>query len=164
MSDDTLTAKYKYNHTLDTSYTIDVVCERREIAPDSPIPSSNLRRQDEAAKVLVQLSEGVPVEQFWAIALDVKHSATAVALISRGTLAATIVHPRDIFRFAILANAAAVIVGHNHPSGDPAPSSEDLKLSSRLRDAGKTIGIPLLDSLVVTESGAWTSCFSDQNS
>ena len=73
--------------------------------------------------------------------------------MSVGSLSASIVHPREVFKFAILANAASIVLAHNHPSGDTTPSSEDVELPRRLRDAGELLGIAVLDHVVVTE---WT--------
>jgi DNA repair protein RadC len=74
---------------------------------------------------------------------------TAYHELSRGTLDSTVVHPREVFKTALLANAAAVIVAHNHPSGDPSPSADDIALTRRLTQAGNIIGIPVLDHLVI---------------
>ena len=74
-------------------------------------------------------------------------------LISRGTLNASLVHPREVFRPAILASAAAIILVHNHPSGDPEPSDEDVSLTKRLVKAGEILGIEVLDHLVVAKRG-----------
>ena len=71
--------------------------------------------------------------------------------MSVGTLDASLVHPRDVFKAACLSNAAGLIVAHNHPSGDPTPSSEDRALGARLRQAGELLGVQLLDFLIVTD-------------
>jgi DNA repair protein RadC len=76
--------------------------------------------------------------------------------VSRGTLDSTLVHPREVFKAAILANAAAIILTHNHPSGDPTPSPDDLALTQRLVQAGQIIGIDVLDHVIVGD-GRWTS-------
>jgi DNA repair protein RadC len=69
--------------------------------------------------------------------------------VHRGTLDASLVHPREVYKAAILANAANIIVAHNHPSGDPTPSPQDYAVTERLVRAGEILGIPLLDSLVI---------------
>ena len=69
--------------------------------------------------------------------------------ISKGTLNASIVHPRDVFRVAIIHGAAAIILVHNHPSGDPSPSQEDIDLTRRLVEAGKLMGINILDHIII---------------
>lgn len=92
-------------------------------------------------------------EEFWVLACDVKNRVTSESMITRGTLDASLVHPRDVFSFAVLANAASIIVLHNHPSGDPEPSAEDIALTRRLADAAELMGIPLLDSLIIGAEG-----------
>ena len=89
------------------------------------------------------------VEQFLAVALDNKHRALREIMVSRGSLTTAIVHPRDVFRPLILHGAAAVIFVHNHPSGDPTPSREDLELTARLRQTGELVGIRVLDHIVI---------------
>lgn len=94
-----------------------------------------------------------PVEEFWAVALDVRNCVTHEMLIGRGTLTSVEVHPRDVFRQLIHASAAAVIFCHNHPSGDPSPSRQDIDLTARLREVGTICGIAVLDHVVVASGG-----------
>ena len=91
------------------------------------------------------------------ICLDVKNQVTAILEVSRGTLSASVVHPREIFRGAILHNSAAVIIFHNHPSGDTTPSTEDIDLTRRLTESGKILDIPLLDHIIIGKDGHYTS-------
>ena len=88
-------------------------------------------------------------EHFIALLLDNRHRLIRVSPIAVGSLSATLVHPRELFKEAISACAAAVIVAHNHPSGDPAPSAQDLEITSRLMAAGALLGIEVLDHLIV---------------
>ncbi len=88
-------------------------------------------------------------EHFVVLFLNAAHDVVGVNTVSIGTLTASLVHPREVFKGAILANAAAVVVAHNHPSGDPSPSREDKLTTRRLVDAGKLLGIPLLDHVVL---------------
>lgn len=88
-------------------------------------------------------------EEFLVVTLDTKHNVRHVYRITRGTLDASLVHPREVFRPAIADAAAAVLLVHNHPSGDATPSREDHKVTERLRDAGTIIGIQVLDHIVV---------------
>ena len=92
-------------------------------------------------------------EYFIALLLDSRHRVTQVIEVSVGSLNMSVVHPRETFREAIAAGAAAMIVAHNHPSGDPAPSPEDLELTHRLVEAGRLLGIPVLDHLIIAEEG-----------
>jgi DNA repair protein RadC len=96
---------------------------------------------------------GLPVEEFWLIALNVRHYVLADELCARGSLTGVEVHPRDVFRRLIALGAAAVIFCHNHPTGDPAPSRADLELTGRLREVGELCGIPVLDHVVVAATG-----------
>lgn len=88
-------------------------------------------------------------ESFFSVLLDTKHRVLGVEEAARGSLTSTIVHPREIFKAVILASAAAVIFVHNHPSGDPTPSREDVEITRRLREAGELLGIRVLDHVVV---------------
>jgi DNA repair protein RadC len=109
-----------------------------------------------AIEVLRPLLEGRQEEHVAVLALDARRRVSASELVSRGTLTQSLAHPREIFRTAIKLGAAAVVVGHNHPSGDPAPSPDDHALTRRLREAAEILGIPLVDHIIV---GAET-CFS----
>jgi len=87
-------------------------------------------------------------EKFIALHLNSKNKVISYEIVSIGTLNSSLVHPREVFKAAILANAASIIICHNHPSGDPDPSKEDLSLTQRLVDAGKLLGIEILDHIV----------------
>ena len=82
--------------------------------------------------------------------------------VSMGSLTASIVHPREVFKAAILANTAAIVCGHNHPSGDVQPSREDRAMTKRLVDAGKLLGIEVLDHIIIGREGVYFS-FADEN-
>jgi DNA repair protein RadC len=88
-------------------------------------------------------------ENFFVVPLDARHRLLGLHLIGSGSLDAVPVHPREVFAPAIRDSAAAVVVAHNHPSGDPTPSAEDRLVTDRLRDSGVLLGIALLDHLVV---------------
>jgi DNA repair protein RadC len=92
-------------------------------------------------------------EHFLVLMLDGRHKPIAYQVVSVGTATASLVHPREVFQAAVAAGAVAVIVAHNHPSGDPSPSREDREVTDRLIKAGEVLGIRLLDSVVVTNSG-----------
>ena len=92
-------------------------------------------------------------ERFILLLLDSRHRVFKVTEISVGSLDASIVHPRETFREAILSCAAAIVLAHNHPSGDPTPSPEDLELTRRLAQAGRLLGIPVIDHLIVGHGG-----------
>src|SRR5262249_41469239 len=92
-------------------------------------------------------------EHFWALALDARHHCHREILVARGTLASVDVAPREAYRALIRESAFAAIFVHNHPSGDPTPSAEDERLTRQLAAAGKIIGIPLVDHVVVAKEG-----------
>ena len=85
-----------------------------------------------------------PTEEFHAALIDSKHRLLTTVHVSTGTLTSSLVHPREVFAPAISERACAIIVVHNHPSGDPEPSAEDLEVTRRLLDGGRLLGIPLL--------------------
>jgi DNA repair protein RadC len=91
------------------------------------------------------------VEQFGIVMLDTKHRVIRVRIVSVGWLDSTIVHPREVFREAASASAAAVVLFHNHPSGDPTPSPEDLTLTTRMVSAGDVMGIIVLDHVILAD-------------
>lgn len=90
-------------------------------------------------------------EYFVAVYLDNKNHVIGWSKISMGTVSEAIVHPRDVFRIAVRENAVAVILLHNHPTGDTSPSKEDIATTTRLKDAGKIIGIKVLDHIIIGE-------------
>lgn len=89
-------------------------------------------------------------EHFIVLLLNTKHRMIASETVSVGILNGSLIHPREVFKAAIAASAAAIIICHNHPSGDPTPSLEDWTVTKRLREAGDLLGIPLLDHVIVT--------------
>jgi DNA repair protein RadC len=93
-----------------------------------------------------------PVEQFGVVLLDTKHRLLRTSIISVGTLDSSPAHPREIFREATSASAAAIVLFHNHPSGDPAPSRDDLELTRRLVQAGELMGVEVLDHIVLADT------------
>ena len=111
--------------------------------------SSSLENPDAAGTIAQRYLSRKNKEHFIALLLDARHRLIRVAEISVGTLDMSVVHPRETFQEAIAAGAAALIVAHNHPSGDPTPSPEDMELTVRLIAAGALLGIPLLDHIVV---------------
>lgn len=100
-------------------------------------------------RLLRQEAERWDREHFLALALDGKGRVVAIEEISVGTATASLVHPREVMKGLILANAVSFICVHNHPSGDPKPSAEDESLTRRLKEAGELIGIRLVDHVVL---------------
>ena len=92
-------------------------------------------------------------EHFWVIGLDSRNVIQYVELVSLGTLNASLVHPREVFRLAIFKGVSHIIVGHNHPSGDTEPSEDDLEMTKRLIESGKILGIEVFDHIIISEEG-----------
>jgi DNA repair protein RadC len=113
------------------------------------VPGEILSDSVGVARVLASEFERLDREKFIVLLLDAKHRVIGVNTVSIGSLTASIVHPREVFKPAIAGNSAAVILAHNHPSGDPAPSLEDVELTKRLREAGELLGIRLLDHVIL---------------
>ena len=93
-----------------------------------------------------------PVEHFGIVLLDTKHRVLRTQVLTIGTLDSSPVHPRDVFREAAAGSAAAIVLFHNHPSGDPTPSPDDVELTERLVEAGELMGIEVLDHIILGES------------
>jgi DNA repair protein RadC len=91
-------------------------------------------------------------EHFYVLGLNNKNVIQYVDLVSIGTVSEAMVHPREVFRYAISKNVSSILIAHNHPSGDCTPSKEDIKTTERLVEAGKILGIPLMDHVIVGES------------
>jgi len=83
------------------------------------------------------------------MALDTKNKINSITVASLGSLNSSIVHPREIFKTAILSNASSIIIGHNHPSGNDLPSKEDISVTLRIKESGKILGIDLLDHIII---------------
>lgn len=96
-------------------------------------------------------------EQLLLCCLDTKNQPTAMNVVSVGSLNSSIVHPREVFKAAILSNAASVILFHNHPSGEPSPSNEDVRITTRLKECGKLLGIELIDHIIIGEGDRYCS-------
>jgi DNA repair protein RadC len=90
-------------------------------------------------------------EYFLALHLDGKNRVVALEIVSIGSLNQSIVHPREVYKTALLSSAAAIILVHNHPTGDPTPSREDIEITRRLKEAGELIGIKVLDHIIIGE-------------
>jgi DNA repair protein RadC len=106
-----------------------------------------------AACKLLKSAAAADRESFYAIHLDVRHRSLGVEEVAKGGLASVEVHPREVFKSAILSNAAGMIIAHNHPSGDPSPSPQDIELTKRLTAAGQLLGIHVHDHVIVAAEG-----------
>jgi len=100
---------------------------------------------------------GLDREHFWALTLNTKNRLLRMVEVSVGSLNASIVHPRELFKDAVRVSAASVVIVHNHPSGDPTPSGADIQLTRRLVKAGDVLGIEVLDHVVIGDGGEHSS-------
>ncbi len=129
-----------------------VIYEKRSIADGGRMKGSRVATSKEAGTHIRHAIErhGEPlVERFVCLALDTRQNVIGWTTVGQGTSTACVVGIPETFRFPMLVNAAAIIVGHNHPSGDPAPSPEDIVLTRRIAEAGKLLGIKVLDHIII---------------
>ncbi|MFW5807895.1 MAG: RadC family protein [Spirochaetota bacterium] len=123
----------------------------RRIIP-LPVADGILNSPEKVWRSILTDISGIDTEIFIVLVLNTKNRIMRKKIISVGTVSETVVHPREIFREAIREGGSSIIVCHNHPSGDVKPSAQDLQVTVRLCDAGRILGITLLDHLIVTES------------
>ncbi len=112
-----------------------------------------IRSPQDVAALIGKRSEAELVECIYLVALDAQNQTIATQEVTRGLLDTSQVHPREVYRLAILLGAASIIVAHNHPSGSPAPSADDRAVTRQLADAGRAIDIPLADHVIVCDGG-----------
>ena len=115
-----------------------------------------IRRPEDAAAYLMPRFGSRGVEQFGIVLLDTKHRVMRTAVLAIGTLNSSIVTPREVFREAAIGGATAIVIFHNHPSGDPTPSPDDVALTRRLVAAGTLIGIDVVDHLILGDARYWS--------
>ena len=128
----------------------------RVLVLDPPAERPQVLSPEDAYGLVAPLLAGRDREHCLSVQLDIKHRLLSVATISVGTVDHTFMSPREILREALLAGASAIFLAHNHPSGDPTPSSDDRAVTRRIASAGTTVGIEVLDHLVVGNPG-WVS-------
>lgn len=125
---------------------------RRVLADNDTAPI--LDDPDAVVRHLAPDAFGLEIEKCWVLCLNTKHGLLRREEVTSGTATASLLHPREVFRSAIRHGAAAVIVAHNHPSGDPAPSKPDLDITRRLADAAKIVGVRLADHVILGRADA----------
>lgn len=103
----------------------------------------------DAYELIREFLENADREHLIVCSLDTKNQPTNINTVSVGTLNSSLVHPRELFKSAILSNAASIIIAHNHPSGDAEPSSEDINITNRIKECSKLLGIDLIDHIIV---------------
>ena len=127
-----------------------------------PIVRNSIQSPEDAAKIVLDYLRGTDREHFVGIYLNASNVLITIHTVSIGILNSSLVHPREVFKMACIVNAAAIIVAHNHPSGNIEPSAEDLSITRQLVEAGKILGIPLHDHIIVTEENGYMS-FAERN-
>ena len=132
--------------------TIQLVRDRTEFAGSETVDSPSA-----AEAVLRKFVVAQDRENLLVLLLNGRHRALGVNLVSLGTANAGLVHPREVYKPAILAGATGIILSHTHPSGDSAPSQEDREVTKRLAEAGKILGIQLLDHIILGDPGEFFS-------
>ena len=129
-----------------------IVAEPGAVPKEKPV----MRTPGDAARLLEPLRYASE-EKFVLILLDARHEVTGLIEISHGTLSSSLVHPREVFKAALLANAYAIMVAHNHPSGSRAASPEDIETTKKLAECAELLGVTMLDHIIVTAYGEYTS-------
>src|SRR5215471_3641381 len=156
----TLLAEEKITKTKPASvpiYRVTLVKEGRV-----PCYNQQIRSSADASILLHSYLADVDREHFVIILLNQKNRVIGVNTVSVGSLTASIVHPRECFKPAILSNAASIVCGHNHPSGDCQPSREDRALTQKLVEAGKLLGISVLDHVIIGDGTSAYFSFADE--
>ncbi len=120
----------------------------RRVSSDRPRLAS-VKGPEDVASLLVEQMRYLDREQLRAVLLNTKNQVLGIEVVSIGSINSSVVHPREIFRVSIKRNAAAVVLAHNHPSGDPTPSPEDIQVTKRVLRAGGMLGIDVLDHLII---------------
>jgi DNA repair protein RadC len=124
----------------------------RRTSKYSDLPRPVIKSPEDAAGIVMEEMRHFDREHFRAILLNTKNQVIGTDKVSVGTLNSSAVHPRELFRNAIKRGAASVILVHNHPSGDPAPSREDMDITRRVKEAGNIIGIGVLDHIIIGDN------------
>lgn len=133
-------------------YKVRLVRESTELVPDTQITHAGAIVA--TAQALLQEEDR---EVFLVLFLNARSKVNGAHVVSVGDLDSSIVHPREVFKAAILAGASRIVCAHNHPSGDPGPSPEDIAVTQRLKEAGKLLGIELLDHVIIASDGRHVS-------
>ena len=128
----------------------------RRIASAKPLEKIHLSCPQDVADFLMPRLRYAAKEQFVVILLNNKNKVIGTEVVSEGSLSSSIVHPREVYAPAILHHAAAIMVAHNHPSGDPKPSTEDTEVTRMLVHSGKVLGIPMIDHVIIGDGNYYS--------
>ena len=125
--------------------------KRKELEPE--LGNIDIKDPEAVVKAISASIKDKAKEHFKLILLNPRNKIIGISTISIGTLNASLVHPREVFKDAIMHSAASVVLAHNHPSGDPEPSEDDIKITKKLVESGKILGIEVLDHIIITKNG-----------
>jgi DNA repair protein RadC len=142
MNDKTLEKQLRYN-----------IPQIRLVLIKEPGPKSSTIYTPADLEKFVEPMRHYSEEHFVTFHLDVKNQVTGYQIVSHGTLSASLVHPREVFKAALLANSYTIIIAHNHPAGSLTPSDEDVKATETLVKAGELLGVKVLDHVIVSSNG-----------
>lgn len=115
-----------------------------------------IKNPDDAIGLLEEQMRSLPREELQMILLDIRNRVIKIIRLSVGGLSSAVIQPRDMFREAVKANAAALILAHNHPSGDAAPSNDDVSTTIKLREIGEMMGVKIIDHIVISTAGTFS--------
>ena len=128
---------------------INIVKIKMEKVKSMLVESKNVSSPKDVYKIVKEYLDGVDREHLVLLTLDTKNKITSINTVSIGSLNSSIVHPREVFKTAILSNASSIILSHNHPSGDVTPSNEDISITTRIKEGGRILGIEVLDHVII---------------
>ena len=131
---------------------ISVVTIKMEKEKNILVDNKKVSSPKDVYKLMKDYLKGADREYLVLLSLDMKNNINSINTVSIGSLNSSIVHPREIFKTAILSNAASIILIHNHPSGDTTPSKEDINITYRIKESGKILGIELLDHVILGDN------------
>jgi DNA repair protein RadC len=138
-------------------YSLMLVREKAGDFKDECAFATTVTHPSDLYNSMSHLFDGADRELFVVVALNTRNKIIGFNTVSVGTIDSSLVHPREVFKFAVASSASSIILFHNHPSGDTEPSSEDINITKRLVDCGELIGIPVLDHVIAGEDGRWLS-------
>lgn len=128
---------------------INIVTIKMEKVKSMLVENKQISLPDDVFRIVNKYLDGADREHLVLLTLDIKNKITSINTVSIGSIDTSIVHPREVFKTAILSNASSIILAHNHPSGDVTPSKEDINITHRIKECGKILGIELLDHLII---------------
>lgn len=128
---------------------INIVTVKMEKVKSMLVDNKQISSPEDVFRIVNKYLDGVDREHLVLLTLDTKNKVTSINTVSIGSINTSIVHPREVFKTAILSNASSVILSHNHPSGDVTPSKEDIDITKRIKECGRILGIELLDHVII---------------